>query len=172
MTPAKIIVLSLLLNAWANLSASPDYSNCTRLKVSRDTYIKTNGYFKPDLTLQVMYKYDKYVNYTVFRHETKSLDRVIYFMGEPYFWVFGKIPYLWVGHFWYQNKKPELSGPWYTNFGQNNLTVTCVNMREKPKISHSSGISHPKLMLFLIMIKVLVIVRFFRFFAWNTCMTM
>ena len=86
-------------------------------------------------------------------------------MGEPYFWVFGETQYLWVGHLRYQNKKPQLSGPWYTNFGQKNLTVTCVNMREKPKISHSSGISHPKLMLFLIMIKVLVIVRFFRFFA-------
>ena len=165
MTSAKIVALALLLNAWANLSASPDFSNCTRLKVSRDIYTKANGYFRPASNLQVMYKYDKFLNKTVFRHESKTLDRVIFFTGPPHFWVLGKIPYMWTGYFWYQSKKPELSGPWYTNFGENNLTVTCVNIREKSKISHSNNISHPKLMLVLIMIKIFVIVRFFRFFA-------
>ena len=86
-------------------------------------------------------------------------------MGEPYFWVIGKSQYLFLGYFWYQNKTPQLSGPWYTGFGQNNLTVTCVDMRKKPRISDSAGNSHPKLMFFLIIIKVLVIVRFFRSFA-------
>ena len=147
MTWARVIVLVSLFHAWATLSENPDYKNCSRLKISFDTFIKTNGYFFPDPTLKTMYKYDKFINYTVFKHDYKN--RVIFFMGEPYYWVIGKAEYLFVGHFWYQNRKPQLSGPWYTNFGPNNVSVTCEEVPEKPKISDSAGNSHPKLMFFL-----------------------
>ena len=122
-----------------------------------------NGYYAPDPGLQTMYKYDNYINYTVFKHSHKN--RIIFYIGEPYHWVVGKAEYLFLGHFWYENRNPELVNPWYTGFGPNNVSVTCEEMPEKPKISDSANNSHPKLMFLLVTIKILVMIRFFRFFA-------
>ena len=122
-----------------------------------------NGYYTPDPGLKTMYKYDKYINYTVFKHSHKN--RIIYFIGKPHYWIVGKVEYLYSGKFWYENRNPKLVGPWYTGFGPNNLSIICEEMPEKPKISDSANNSHPRLVFLLVTIKILVMIRIFRSFA-------
>ena len=164
MTWARGLVLVALV--WVVLSEVQDQKHCSTLKVSGDQLIKMNGYYAPDPSLQTMYKYDKYINYTVFKHSHKN--RIIFFIGKPFYWVVGKVEYVYTGNFWYTNRNPKLVGPWYTalnNNGPNDVSITCEEMPEKPKMSDSANNSHPKLMFLLVTIKILVMIRFFRSFA-------
>ena len=166
MTWTRGLVLVALFHAWIVLSEVPDQKHCSTLKVSGDQFIKMNGYYAPDPSLQTMYKYDKYINYTVFKHSHKN--RIIFFIGKPCYWVVGKVEYVYTGHFWYENRNPKLVGPWYTalnNNGPNKVSIICEEMPEKPKISDSANNSHPRLVFLLITIKILVMIRFFRSFA-------
>ena len=164
MTWTRGLALVALFRVWVVLSRVPDH--CSTLKVSGDQFIKMNGLYAPDPSLQTMYKYDEYINYTVFKHSHKN--RIIFFIGKPFYWVVGKAEYIYTGKFWYTNRNPKLVGPWYTALnknGSNNVSITCEEMPGKPKLSDSANNSHPKLMLLLVTIKILVMVRFFKSFA-------
>ena len=164
----KIFVLVSLYYTWFLYtipgSESSVQNNCNLLKVSGEIYIRgLNGYYAPDSTLRNMYNYDKFINYTIFKHFQEN--RIIFYIGTPHFWVIGKAEDLYTAHFWYENRNQNLIGPWYTNFyknGPNNLLVACMETG-KLKMSDSTNILRPKIMFLVVTIKILILGRLFRF---------
>ena len=165
MARIRNFALVALFHTWIVLSEVSDQKQCSTLKVSGDQLIKMNGYYAPDLSLQTMYKYDEFINYTVFKHFHKN--RIIFFIGEPFYWVVGKAEYIYTGNFWYTNRSPKLIGPWFTGYKKNpnNVSVTCEEIPGKTKMSDSANTLHPKLMFLEVAIKIVIMVRSFRFFA-------
>ena len=161
-----MFVLGSLFHAWIVLSDISVQKQCSSLEVSGDKFINMNGKFFPDHSLQTMYKYDRFVNYTVYKHSHKN--RIVYFIGKPFYWAVGKVEYVFTGQFWYTNRKPTIEGPWYTALdgnSQNNVSIICNEMPEKTKISDSANTSHPKIMFLVVTAKIVIMGRLFRFFA-------
>ena len=161
MSRIRNFALFALFHTWIVLSEVS--TQCSTLKVSGDKHIKANGFYSPDRSLQTMYKYDEFINYTVFKHFHKN--RIIFFIGEPFYWVVGKAEYIYTGNFWYTNRNPELVGPWFTGYKKNpnNVSVTCEEIPGKTKMSDSANTLHPKLMV--VAIKIVIMARSFRFFV-------
>ena len=156
--------LFVLFHTWVVLSTISE-KQCATLKVSGDKHIKANGRYAPDLSLQTMYKYDEFINYTVFKHFHKN--RIIFFIGEPFYWVLGKAEYIFTGNFWYTNRTPELVGPWFTGYKKNpnNVSITCEKMAGKIEVSDSANTLQPKIMFLVVTIKIVIMGRLLRFFA-------
>ena len=145
-------------------SESSVQNNCNLLKVSNDIYVRgLNGFYAPDVTLKNMYNYDKFINYTIFKHIQE--DRIIFYKGSPDYWVIGKTGGLYTGYHWYENRDQDLQGPWYTNFYKNpinnNLVVACI----KTGIPDSTNILRPRIMFVVVTVKILILGRLFRFVA-------
>ena len=163
----RIFVLVSLYYTWIALLEVSVQKQCSSLEVSGDKMIKSNGMYFPDHSLQTMYKYDKFVNFTVYKHSHKN--RIVYFIGKPYYWVLGKAQYVFTGHFWYTNRKPIIEGPWYTTLYRNNnnsVSIICKEMPGKIEISDSANILHPKIMFLVVTVKIVFMGRLLRFFAW------
>ena len=145
-------------------SESSVQNNCNLLKVSNDIYVRgLNGFYAPDVTLKNMYNYDKFINYTIFKHIQE--DRIVFYKGSPDHWVIGRTGGLYTGYHWYENRDQDLQGPWYTNFyknSPNNLVVACI----KTGIPDSTNILRPRIMFVVVTVKILILGRLFRFVAW------
>ena len=166
MARTRIFVLVSLFHIWIALSEVSVQKQCSTLEVSGDKIIKMNGRYFPDHSLQTMYKYNEFVNFTVYKHSHKN--RIVYFIGKPFYWAVGKVEYVFTGQFWYTNRKPTIEGPWYTALdgnSPNNVSIICNEMPRKTKISDSANTSHPKIMFLVVTIKIVIMGRLLRFFA-------
>ena len=162
-----LYALVSLLHAWVALSEVSVEKQCDSLKVSGDKYISINGKYLPDHSLQTMYKYDKFVNFTVFKHTHKN--SIVYFIGKPFYWVVGRVEHVYTGQFYYTNRQPTIKGPWYTALDgsddniwkkivRNNLSIVC----NQPGPANNS---HSKVMFLVVIIKIVIVGRLLRFFA-------
>ena len=174
MSRTSIFVLGSLFHAWIVLSDISVQKQCSSLEVSGDKFINMNGKFFPDHSLQTMYKYDRFVNYTVYKHSHKN--RIVYFIGQPFFWAIGKVEYVFTGQFFYTNRKPTIEGPWYTaldgsnkniwrRIAKNNVSIICNEMPEKTEMSDSANTLHSKIMFLVVTVKIVIMGRLLRFFA-------